>query len=1087
MSGTMMDTTCPAVMNAIQIDCSNKNISDLTGIQYFDNLLFLNCSSNQLTSLSLLPNFLDTLRCSFNYNLNSLPNLPLSLLELSCYQCGLSSLPNLPTTLIYLNCEENTISSLPSPLPDSLKTLVCDHNNLLSLPVLSNSIVVLYCRYNPLSTLPNLPSTLISLSCDNCQLSTLPSLPINLYSLSCSHNQLVTLPGPYLPWLNSLKCDYNQLSTIPNFANQTGSINMINLSHNPISSLPPLPALYITTLDFSYTSLFTFPVLPNTVNYLHCEGNSYSSLPPLPNSLKLYCSHNNLSSLPALPIFLNYLDCSYNQLTSLPTLQYVDYLDCSFNQLTSLPPLKADLTGLICNDNPSLNCLPPFSSLSYLIFNISNTSISCLPNVIQHPSGYVAAIDSFPLCGIFNPNGCEVAWNIKGTVVHDGDGSCATTNDGTGVQNVKMNLYDNASNLLQQVYINGASDYSFNTNLGTYHAKVDTASLPFNVLCPVSNDYVTTLTAIDSLDYNAYFRLACKPNYDVGVLSVVNGNTFFPNHDVTLHFDAGDLTSYYGVTCNTNGLTGTVTATVSGPVAISSTSSSAYATSSVAGNIITWTVTDFSQLSFTNSFSIDLITDYNAVAGSSVCIIVDVNAATGTDNNPANNSLTQCWTVVNSFDPNVKEVYPQTISSANEWLTYTIHFQNTGTAPAENILVIDTLDSNLEWSTFQLLSFSHENLTQVLPNGIVHFNFPNIFLPDSTTNEPGSHGYIQYRIKPKATAMPGSVIENSASIYFDFNSPVLTNTASTTYCSPPQPEIVVAAICSGNSYLFNGQQYSTEGIYPATLNAASGCDSIAELHLIVFPPEINSTAQIICAGDSFSFNGQQLAVSGNYSASYSTSDGCDSIVNLALMILSPISTTLYQSICAGDVFDFNGLQLYVAGNYLATYNASNGCDSVVNLSLSIEQVNTTILPIGDSLIALSGGTVLWFDCNAQQIIAGATQTVFVPAATGNYAAIITEGNCVDTSVCMNVVTGENELAVANLQLAVFPNPNNGQFNITSNKKINKVEITNLLGQIIYQSTSNQKNISLQLENNGMYFLTVTIANQIVSRKLIVQH
>ena len=136
--------------------------------------------------------------------------------------------------------------------------------------------------------------------------------------------------------------------------------------------------------------------------------------------------------------------------------------------------------------------------------------------------------------------------------------------------------------------------------------------------------------------------------------------------------------------------------------------------------------------------------------------------------------------------------------------------------------------------------------------------------------------------------------------------------------------------------------------------------------------------------------------------------------------------------------------------------------------------------------AQSTGSVQWYDCNTQQIISGATQNTFVATVTDNYAAIITEGNCIDTSVCMNVVVdGVGELATNN-QVNIFPNPTTSQINISSQTKIDKVQITNLLGQVVYQSTPNQKNLTLQLAGNGMYFITVTANNKTVTQKIIVQ-
>jgi uncharacterized repeat protein (TIGR01451 family) len=111
-----------------------------------------------------------------------------------------------------------------------------------------------------------------------------------------------------------------------------------------------------------------------------------------------------------------------------------------------------------------------------------------------------------------------------------------------------------------------------------------------------------------------------------------------------------------------------------------------------------------------------------------------------------------------------------------DWLTYTIHFQNLGNAPAFNIRVLDTLSTNLNLSTFEIIGYSHQNNTLLVGN-ILTMRFPNIMLPDSASDPSGSQGFIQYRIKPLANLPVGTQIENTAHIYFDFNPAVVTNTS----------------------------------------------------------------------------------------------------------------------------------------------------------------------------------------------------------------------------------------------------------------------------------------------------------------------
>jgi len=106
MSGNQMDTTCALIVNEDTVIVSYLNITDLTGIQYFDSLKYFKCNNNLLTSL---------------------PNLPGTLTFLNCGDNELSSLPVLPNSLLYLYCFDNQLTYLP-PLPNTLTTLVSGYS-----------------------------------------------------------------------------------------------------------------------------------------------------------------------------------------------------------------------------------------------------------------------------------------------------------------------------------------------------------------------------------------------------------------------------------------------------------------------------------------------------------------------------------------------------------------------------------------------------------------------------------------------------------------------------------------------------------------------------------------------------------------------------------------------------------------------------------------------------------------------------------------------------------------------------------------------------------------------------------------------
>ena len=109
-----------------------------------------------------------------------------------------------------------------------------------------------------------------------------------------------------------------------------------------------------------------------------------------------------------------------------------------------------------------------------------------------------------------------------------------------------------------------------------------------------------------------------------------------------------------------------------------------------------------------------------------------------------------------------------------------IQFQNTGTDTAFNVVLIDTLDPSLNMSSFSILGSSHPYTLEILPMNVLQISFNNILLPDSNVNEMESHGYFSFRIGLMDNLPAGHTISATAVIYFDFNPPIITNTASLT-------------------------------------------------------------------------------------------------------------------------------------------------------------------------------------------------------------------------------------------------------------------------------------------------------------------
>lgn len=141
------------------IDCTSRDISNLDGIQFFENLSQLNCSYNNITELLNIPTQLTHLNTSYCVNLDTIGQLPSSLTYLNCSYNQVSTLPTLPNSLEKLFCSVNTIDQIIY-LPHNLTHIDCSFNNLTELPYLPNSLAHINCSYNQITALPDLPPNL---------------------------------------------------------------------------------------------------------------------------------------------------------------------------------------------------------------------------------------------------------------------------------------------------------------------------------------------------------------------------------------------------------------------------------------------------------------------------------------------------------------------------------------------------------------------------------------------------------------------------------------------------------------------------------------------------------------------------------------------------------------------------------------------------------------------------------------------------------------------------------------------------------------------------------------------------------------
>ncbi len=357
--------------------------------------------------------------------------------------------------------------------------------------------------------------------------------------------------------------------------------------------------------------------------------------------------------------------------------------------------------------------------------------------------------------------------DILGKVTLDLDSNGCTSNDAPMKQ--VMLVTDNGTHSFA-TFTQPTGEYQLYTNEGTFTTALD-SELP-NYYSPNPSFHTSTFVGQNNSDTGDF---CVEPTAVINDLNI----SFYPLSDARPGFEAEYQIVFNNV--GTTVLNGATTInfddvrldflTASEPV------------SSQTNNTITFDYTNFKPF---ETRSIDVSFQVATPPTTQINDILVYNATItplSGDLTEADNTFILEQTVIGSIDPNdiqVLEGQSIFIDEADEYLHYIIRFQNTGTASAINVSVSNKLDQNLNWNSLQIERISHTNRVEITDGNQVEFIFNNINLPDSISNEPGSHGYIQYKIKPKSSIAVGDIMQNSAAIFFDFNPPVITNTVITT-------------------------------------------------------------------------------------------------------------------------------------------------------------------------------------------------------------------------------------------------------------------------------------------------------------------
>ncbi len=280
------------------------------------------------------------------------------------------------------------------------------------------------------------------------------------------------------------------------------------------------------------------------------------------------------------------------------------------------------------------------------------------------------------------------------------------------------------------------------------------------------------------------------------------------------------------------------------------------------------------------------------------------------------------------------------------------------------------------------------------------------------------------------------------------------------------------------------------GSYTYTVTDANNC-SVTETITVTQPAAIVASQTIsLCSGQSLSIGSNTYTSSGTYvDVLQSQINGCDSTLTTELTILPAIIHTQNVTLCFGEVLSVGSNIYNASGTYTDVLTASNDCDSTLTTVLVINPAIDVTTSLSGLTISAneSSATYQWIDCdNSNQPIAGETNQSFTASANGNYAVIVTQNNCSDTSACVNISTvGIKDVSKSNT-VTIYPNPSNGIYNITGLTINSKIIVYDAIGQIVYTSITTESKETIDISNlpNGVYVIQLNSENGIITKKVI---
>lgn len=511
-------------------------------------------------------------------------------------------------------------------------------------------------------------------------------------------------------------------------------------------------------------------LLVYSLNVSNSNISSLQGLSYFTNLVELYCNNNQLATLDVSSnINLLFINCKNNFLTTIDTSSINDLafgINCENNLLTSL-----NLKGIGSTFNYAFNALSYGynPNLEYICIN-SDVDISNPFSLYGYIQDYNSAA-SLSNCVVnsycsFAPGGTY--YIIQGNTKYDQSNNGCDVSD-TNYANLKINLTDGTTS--GTVIANGSGNYSLPVSAGTHTMNAVLENPSYFIVSPNSSSVTFPST---TSPFTQNFCISPNGVHNDLLVELIPLNNARPGYD-----------SQYKIKYKNKGTqtqSGTVNFTFQDGVQDVVATNPSPTTSVL--DTLTWS---FSNLQPFETREISIILNVNSSVETPAVNSGDVLSFSSSiiglaDETPTDNTVEVNQIVVNSFDPNDKTCLEGTTISPTkigDYVHYMIRFENNGTANAQNVVVKDIIDATkFEISTLQFVDSSHSCITKISNGNRVEFIFEGINLP---FNDANNDGYIVFKIKSKNTLVVGDQITNNANIYFDYNAPIATNTATSTY------------------------------------------------------------------------------------------------------------------------------------------------------------------------------------------------------------------------------------------------------------------------------------------------------------------